>query len=69
MSIRFKWHGVTICVANSHLAAHDKHLDDRIEDFLEIIDENKFNIKMKLTIFEHEYYEIHSIPILIVSLL
>lgn len=55
MSIRFKLYGVSVCVLNSHLAAHDHMLDERIKDFEKIVDEQKFHIKATPDIFKHEY--------------
>lgn len=54
VSIRFKLYGVSVCVVNSHLAAHDHQLDERIKDFEKIVDEQKFHIKATPTIFKHE---------------
>lgn len=54
VSIRYKFYGVSVCVVNSHLAAHDHQLDERIKDFEKIVDEHKFHLKTTPTIFKHE---------------
>lgn len=54
VSIRFKLYGVSVCLVNSHLAAHDHMLDERIKDFEKIVDEHKFHIKQTPEIFKHE---------------
>lgn len=54
VSIRFKLYGVSICVINSHLAAHDHMLEERIKDFEKIVDEHKFHVKGTKGIFQHE---------------
>ncbi|XP_031634308.1 inositol polyphosphate 5-phosphatase K [Contarinia nasturtii] len=53
--VRFKLYGVSVCLVNSHLAAHDHMLDERIKDFEKIVDEHKFHIKKTQTIFQHDY--------------
>lgn len=54
VSIRFKLYGVSVCLVNAHLAAHDHMLDERIKDFEKIVDEHKFHIKHTPDIFQHE---------------
>lgn len=54
VSIRFKLYGVSVCFVNSHLAAHDHMLDERIKDFEKIVDEHKFHVKNTPDIFKHE---------------
>lgn len=41
-------------MVNSHLAAHDHMLDERIKDFEKIVDEHKFHVKHTQDIFQHE---------------
>ncbi|XP_055317820.1 inositol polyphosphate 5-phosphatase K [Sitodiplosis mosellana] len=55
VSIRFKLYGVSVCLVNSHLAAHDHMLDERIKDFEKIVDEHKFHVKKTRDIFQHDY--------------
>lgn len=54
VSIRFNLYGVSVCLVNSHLAAHDHMLDERIKDFEKIVDEHKFHIRQTQDIFQHE---------------
>lgn len=42
---------------NSHLAAHDHMLEERIKDFEKIVDEHKFHVKGTKGIFQHEYVD------------
>lgn len=55
VSIRLNLYGVSMCVVNAHLAAHDHMLDERIKDFEKIVDEHKFHVKGTQEIFQHEY--------------
>lgn len=57
VSIRFNLYGVSMCVVNAHLAAHDHMLDERIKDFEKIVDEHKFHVKATPEIFQHEYVD------------
>lgn len=54
VSIRFALYGCSVCVVNSHLAAHDHMLDERIKDYEKIVDEHKFHVKATQEIFQHE---------------
>lgn len=54
VSIRFSLYGVSMCVVNAHLAAHDHMLDERVKDFEKIVDEHKFHVKGTQEIFQHE---------------
>jgi hypothetical protein len=48
-------YGCSICIVNSHLAAHDHMLDQRIYDYQRILDATKFSVKVNPDIFSHEY--------------
>ncbi|XP_053680610.1 inositol polyphosphate 5-phosphatase K-like [Anopheles nili] len=55
VSIRLNVYGSSICLVNAHLAAHDHMLEERINDYERIVQEQKFHVKTKETIFEHDY--------------
>lgn len=54
VSIRFALYGCSVCVVNSHLAAHDHMLEERIKDYEKIVEEHKFHVKPTVNIFGHE---------------
>lgn len=47
-------YGCTVCLVNSHLAAHDHMLEERVNDYQRIRDATKFSVKVSESIFEHE---------------
>uniref|UniRef100_A0A182Q6W8 Inositol polyphosphate-related phosphatase domain-containing protein n=1 Tax=Anopheles farauti TaxID=69004 RepID=A0A182Q6W8_9DIPT len=55
VSIRLNLYGSSICLVNAHLAAHDHMLEERINDYERIVQEQKFHVKAKETIFDHDY--------------
>ncbi|XP_055688987.1 phosphatidylinositol 4,5-bisphosphate 5-phosphatase A-like isoform X1 [Lutzomyia longipalpis] len=55
VSIRMNIYGCTAVFLNSHLAAHDHMLDERVEDYHKILQEHKYHIKSRETIFNHDY--------------
>ncbi|XP_035785314.1 phosphatidylinositol 4,5-bisphosphate 5-phosphatase A-like isoform X6 [Anopheles albimanus] len=55
VSIRMNIYGSSICLVNAHLAAHDHMLEERINDYERIVQEQKFHVKAKETIFDHDY--------------
>lgn len=54
MSVRFSLYGCSVCIVNSHLAAHDHMLDERLKDYDKIIEDNKFHVDKSENIFSHE---------------
>lgn len=48
-------YGVSVCLVNSHLAAHDQMLEERISDYIRIKDATKFSVKVSQSIYEHDY--------------
>lgn len=48
-------YGCSVCVVNSHLAAHDHMLEERISDYQRIKDATKFSVKVSKSIYEHDY--------------
>ncbi|XP_058836310.1 phosphatidylinositol 4,5-bisphosphate 5-phosphatase A isoform X3 [Topomyia yanbarensis] len=55
VSIRLNVYGCSICLVNAHLAAHDHMLEERINDYEKIVQEHKFHVKTKESIFDHDY--------------
>ncbi|XP_052903278.1 phosphatidylinositol 4,5-bisphosphate 5-phosphatase A-like isoform X3 [Anopheles moucheti] len=55
VSIRLNVYGSSICLVNAHLAAHDHMLEERINDYERIVQEQKFHVKAKEAIFDHDY--------------
>lgn len=54
ISIRLSLYGTAVSIVNAHLAAHDHMLDERIEDFNQILDNHHYHVKMYREIFDHE---------------
>jgi inositol polyphosphate 5-phosphatase INPP5J/K len=48
-------YGCSICLVNSHLAAHDEMLDMRISDYQRIKEATNFSVKISKNIYEHDY--------------
>lgn len=48
-------YGCSVCLVNSHLAAHDHMLEERISDYQRIKDATKFSVKVSQSIYEHDY--------------
>lgn len=48
-------YGCSVCFVNSHLAAHDHMLEERISDYQRIKDATKFSVKVSQHIYEHDY--------------
>lgn len=44
VSLRFTLNGNSICATNSHLAAHQENLDQRVQDYRSILDGTRFTI-------------------------
>jgi len=55
VSVRFNAYGNSVCVVNAHLAAHDNKLDERVEDYNQIVKDHKFHVKHTKDIFSHDY--------------
>lgn len=54
VSVRFSTYGNSICVVNAHLAAHDNKLNERVEDYHQIVNDHKYHVKRSKNIFSHE---------------
>lgn len=55
VAIRMNCYGCSICLVNSHLAAHDEMLEERINDYQRIKDATHFSVKVSKNIYEHDY--------------
>lgn len=47
-------YGVATTFVAAHLAAHDHELDERIEDFKQILSNHHYHVKKYKKIFDHE---------------
>lgn len=48
-------YGCSVALVNSHLAAHDHMLEERISDYQRIKDATKFSVKVSQNIYAHDY--------------
>lgn len=55
VSIRFDLNGVNVIIVNAHLAAHRHNSAERIEDFLTVLDTQKFRDRDVDHILDHDY--------------
>lgn len=55
VSVRFNLYGCALCFVVAHLAAHDHHLDERIEDFKQIMDNHHYHVPRFREIYDHDY--------------
>ncbi|KAM7349424.1 inositol polyphosphate 5-phosphatase K [Cochliomyia hominivorax] len=55
VSIRFNLYGCGLTFIVAHLAAHDHHLDERIEDFKQIMDNHHYHVARFREILDHDY--------------
>ncbi|CAH1801787.1 unnamed protein product [Owenia fusiformis] len=55
ISIRFDIYGVNMCIVNCHLAAHLHQLNERINDFEDIIETQRFRDKDVDYVLDHDY--------------
>lgn len=55
VSIRFDAYQTSICVVNAHLAAHDHKLEERIQDYHQIINDHKYHVENTPNILSHDY--------------
>ncbi|XP_075155035.1 inositol polyphosphate 5-phosphatase K [Haematobia irritans] len=55
VSVRFNLYGCALTFVVAHLAAHDHHLDERIEDFKQIMDNHHYHVPRYREIYDHDY--------------
>lgn len=55
ISVRFDAYRSSICVVNCHLAAHDHKLNERIQDYHQILNDHKYHVDRTTNIFSHDY--------------
>lgn len=55
VATRMTIYGITTCLVNSHLAAHDEMYHERCGDYNRIKNTTKFSVKVSKSIFEHDY--------------
>ncbi|XP_064547101.1 inositol polyphosphate 5-phosphatase K [Drosophila montana] len=55
VSVRFTLYGCGLAFVVSHLAAHDHQLDERIEDYKQIIENHHYHVKRYREIYDHDY--------------
>lgn len=55
VSIRFKIYGVSICIVNSHLAAHEEFYQDRVESYNNVLGSHLYSTQETELILYHDY--------------
>ncbi|XP_055378778.1 inositol polyphosphate 5-phosphatase K isoform X2 [Condylostylus longicornis] len=55
VSIRLTLYGCGVAFVNSHLAAHDHELDERVNDYKQILDNHHYHVKRYREIYDHDY--------------
>ncbi|KAH8368201.1 hypothetical protein KR084_008374 [Drosophila pseudotakahashii] len=55
VSVRFNLYGCGLAFVVAHLAAHDHQLDERIEDYKQIIENHHYHVKRYREIYDHDY--------------
>ncbi|XP_032594813.1 inositol polyphosphate 5-phosphatase K [Drosophila grimshawi] len=55
VSIRFTLYGCGLSFVVAHLAAHDHQLDERIEDYKQILENHHYHVKRYREIYDHDY--------------
>ncbi|XP_037949854.1 phosphatidylinositol 4,5-bisphosphate 5-phosphatase A-like isoform X1 [Teleopsis dalmanni] len=55
VSIRMSLYGTGVAFVGAHLAAHDKKLKERIEDYNQIINNHHYDTNKYKTIFDHDF--------------
>lgn len=55
VSIRFSLYGCALSFVVAHLAAHDHQLDERIEDYKQILENHHYHVKRYREIYDHDY--------------
>ncbi|KRG00360.1 uncharacterized protein Dwil_GK27966 [Drosophila willistoni] len=55
VSVRFTLYGCGLAFVVAHLAAHDHQLDERIEDYKQILEHHHYHVKRYREIYDHDY--------------
>jgi inositol-1,4,5-trisphosphate 5-phosphatase len=55
VAVRMNCYGSSMCVVNSHLAAHDEMIEERINDYQRIKEGTNFSVKFNKNIYDHDY--------------
>lgn len=55
VSVRLGIYGCSLCFVNAHLSAHDDHLNDRVDDYNDIIKDQEFHVDDHTQILHHDY--------------
>jgi len=55
VSVRFTLYGCGLAFVVAHLAAHDHQLDERIEDYKNILENHHYHVKRYREIYDHDY--------------
>jgi len=55
VSVRFKIYGVSVCVVNSHLAAHQQFYQDRVESYNTVLGSHLYSTEETELILYHDY--------------
>ncbi|KAH8304613.1 hypothetical protein KR018_000464, partial [Drosophila ironensis] len=55
VSVRFTLYGCGLAFVVAHLAAHDHQLDERIEDYRQILENHHYHVKRYREIYDHDY--------------
>ena len=54
MSVRFKIYGVSVCIVNSHLAAHEQFYQDRVDSYNTVLGSHLYSTEETELILYHE---------------
>ncbi len=54
VSVRLRAFGVSLCLVNAHLSAHDENLEDRIAEYGAVVDALRFGSQGDESVFDHE---------------
>ena len=55
IAYRFEFFNNSFCFINAHFAAHQKKIDDRIQNYFDIMNEDLFEESKKLSPFQHDF--------------
>jgi len=55
VSVRFKIYGVSVCIVNSHLAAHEQFYQDRVDSYNTVLGSHLYSTEETELILYHDY--------------